>query len=69
VATPSTSEVPGTETVAVTLIEMCREARFANVAVLVIAMIEVSIVVVTPCVGLTTLILSLVPTEILQAIF
>ena len=39
--------VPGTETVAVTLLEMWQEARFANVAVLALTLIMISVLVVT----------------------
>ena len=39
--------VPGTETAAVTLLEMWQEARFANVAVLSLTLITISVLVVT----------------------
>jgi iron(III) transport system permease protein len=39
--------VPGTETVAVTLLEMWQEARFANVVVLALTLIMISVLVVT----------------------
>jgi iron(III) transport system permease protein len=38
--------VPGTETAAVTLLEMWQEARFSNVAVLSLTLIAISVLVV-----------------------